>query len=112
MTRCAITCSEYGCNNKIFYEDTDTEVPLYCSVHRTSEGRHAAIRDLCSPAFALSTQQPIIPKEKTVEYVCSNKKCNTRKPIPEIKHMLGKKILCSECGRQMIYRKDLSCQDK
>jgi hypothetical protein len=98
---------EHGCNSKIFYEDTDAEVPLYCSAHRTEEGRHAAVRNLCSPAFALSAQQPAIPKEKSVEYVCSNKKCNTRKTISEIRHMLGKKIYCIECGRQMIYRKDV-----
>jgi len=46
MTRCAITCAEPGCNEKIFYETVDTEVHLYCWKHRSVDGRHSAVRQL------------------------------------------------------------------
>ena len=105
MTRCAITCSEYGCDNKIFYEDTDATVRLYCSTHRTGEGRHSAVRELVKPKI-LNTSEP----EKIVEYVCANKKCNNRKQITFSEHMkglAGNKQVCEKCGRWIIYRKDL-----
>jgi len=101
MTRCAITCSEYGCDNKIFYEDTDDEVHLYCITHRTREGRHSAVREL----------NKTIPEEeskpKKVLYVCSNKKCNHREEISNETYMSGESVFCRICKRQMIYRKDL-----
>ena len=47
MTRCAITCMEPGCINKIHYDtETDLSVYLYCPCHRSEEGRHAAVRSL------------------------------------------------------------------
>jgi hypothetical protein len=104
MTRCAITCSEPGCNKIINYEDTDDEVPLYCPTHRTEEGRHSAVRDLTKPPYG---KAKVVEEEKMVEYACVNKKCGHRTPFTQKAHLLGKRVICQECGRQMIYRKDL-----
>jgi hypothetical protein len=104
MTRCAITCSEYGCDNKIFYKDTDTQVRLYCSTHRTKEGRHSAVRELNK---TIPEEDKEESKPKNVLYVCSNKKCNHREEISNEIYMSGKHIPCRICKRQMIYRTDL-----
>ncbi len=104
MTRCAITCSEHGCNKIIHYEDTDSEVPLYCPTHRTEEGRHSAVRDLTKPPYG---KAKVVEEEKMVEYVCVSKKCGQRKEVSNGVHMLGLRIMCPSCHRRMIYRKDL-----
>jgi len=105
MTRCAITCSEPGCNKIINYEDTDDEVPLYCLTHRTEEGRHSAVRDLTKPPYG---KAKVGEEEKMVEYACVNKKCGRRKAIPYSLYMKDPLVLCDKCKtRKMVYRKDL-----
>jgi len=46
MTNYSITCAEPGCTNQIWYTSEDTEIPIYCTNHRTCEGRHAAKKQL------------------------------------------------------------------
>jgi hypothetical protein len=105
MTRCAITCSEHGCNKIIHYDSTDTEVPLYCPTHRTTEGRHSAVRDLTKPPYG---KAKVVEEEKMVEYACTNKKCGGRKIISYSDHMKGLLVLCDKCKkRKMVYRKDV-----
>jgi phenylacetate-coenzyme A ligase PaaK-like adenylate-forming protein len=44
--KAVITCLEHGCTNTIAYDNEDYEVPLYCSKHRTDDGRHSHTRVL------------------------------------------------------------------
>ena len=44
--KAVITCLEHGCSNTIPYSNEDYEVPLYCSKHRTEEGKHSEVRVL------------------------------------------------------------------
>jgi len=46
FNKAVITCLEPGCSNTIAYDGEDYEVLLYCSKHRTEEGRHSQTRTL------------------------------------------------------------------
>jgi hypothetical protein len=102
MTRCVITCLEPGCTRQINYESTDVEVPLYCCVHRTEEGRHSETRIVNRKPIS----KPLINK---VELVCINRECRRKLVISRQDWMdsaYGRS--CPECHRMMVYHKDVT----
>jgi len=95
-----ITCAEPGCTNPIKYCKDDDEVPLYCPMHRTEEGRHAAVRVLHVPYEDIKEPEP------TVVMRCINSCCHHRTTILRSEWMNGVLIVCPECNGNMLYHKD------
>ena len=93
---CTITCLEVGCNTKIKYSPEDEEVPLYCSKHRTVEGKHAETRKLKRP-------EPKVQPPPMAVFVC--RKCKQRKNIGWGEYMAGEVPEC--CGKKMVYHKEV-----
>jgi hypothetical protein len=104
MTRCVITCLEPGCSNQIHYDSDDGVAPLYCTVHRTLEGRHSEVR-VVNP----KKKKPIVEK---VELVCVRKSCRKTMEIDKKEWvggvMMGGMVrVCPACGRMMVYNRDV-----
>lgn len=103
MTKCAITCAEPSCSEKIFYDSkTDATVPIYCTRHRTKFGRHAEVRNI-GPSGKFS---PLIPKPEVVVILrCAS--CKSRVEVPQsewLKYNIQPE--CS-CGKGvLLYHKD------
>jgi hypothetical protein len=99
-----ITCMSPGCTNKIRYGPNE-DVPLYCICHRTEDGKHSEIRKFKTPKKPMSVMEAM--KQVTVIYRCTNRNCHHKTTIPFVDWMEGKPITCSECGRPMLYHKDV-----
>jgi hypothetical protein len=101
MTRCVITCLEPGCTRQINYESTDVEVPLYCTIHRTEEGRHSETRIVNRKPIS----KPLIAK---VELVCVKKSCRKTIQVLQKDWLRSKEIhTCPDCGRLMTFHRDV-----
>lgn len=107
MTKCAITCQEPGCTNRIFYDDeTDTEVPLYCNTHRSSEGRHSATKQIGTRSNIIEKTTKSGPSQSVI-MICP--KCKRRKLIPTSlwkQNPLGISCPNTDCKTRMNYHKD------
>jgi hypothetical protein len=99
----AITCSEVGCDNKIPYDKDAASVPLYCTIHRKSEGRHAMVRVLIKPE---TVKKVVIPK---VVMICP--RCKRRRDVLKEVWITGEPTTC-ECGIKMVYHKDKDEDEK
>lgn len=100
-----IACAEPGCTRQIQYEKKDPDVPLYCLLHRTKYGRHAAVRKLILPN---KTEQDIttIVAIRRVVMICPSKRCRNRVLISHAEWMAGKEIRCGDCGGKMVYHRE------
>lgn len=99
-----IACAEPACNRQISYDKGDPEVHLYCILHRTKTGRHAAVRKLILP---IKQEQDIttIVAIKRVVMICPSKKCRNRISVSHSDWMSGKEFRCGDCGGRMVYHK-------